>query len=103
MNRYEAFIIALREYAKDRRRSRLTQSLLGQAADYIQALFEGRVVRGRWIVDRGREHTQAVCSECGASYYYFNKGQYQIDKSNFCPNCGADMRPEEHDEAADEA
>lgn len=45
-------------------------------------------VRGEWIQDK---HEQAGygyfdCSVCGADFY-------DIDGFNFCPNCGADMRP----------
>lgn len=45
---------------------------------------------GKWIVKRyspgGRGRTVRFCSECGANNW--NR------KSNYCPNCGADMRGE---------
>ena len=42
--------------------------------------------KGHWIKeDRGRVEYSAVCSECGDSTFW-------SEKSNFCPNCGADMR-----------
>ena len=42
--------------------------------------------KGHWIKeDRGHVEYSAVCSECGDSTFW-------SEKSNFCPNCGADMR-----------
>lgn len=32
-----------------------------------------------------------VCSECGAGCWYYDVSKY-VKTSNFCPNCGADMR-----------
>lgn len=57
---------------------------------------------GEWIVKSNAEmpgqrssHT-CTCSKCGTCYYCYDKGQYQIELSNFCPNCGKKMvyRPE---------
>ena len=46
---------------------------------------------GHWEVIRKDSHTTCRCSVCHADYYYHNKGQYQIDTSERCPNCGAKM------------
>ena len=35
-----------------------------------------------------------VCSECGGGCWYYDASKY-VAKSNFCPNCGADMRSNE--------
>lgn len=41
------------------------------------------VVHGHWITVEGREHLGVVCSNC---HKWFG------EKTNYCPNCGADMR-----------
>lgn len=50
--------------------------------------------RGEWIADK--ENMTCVCSVCGADEVQFTYGLgeywYGVGKSNFCPNCGADMR-----------
>lgn len=94
MNRYEQFAKDLETYAKDKRRSKFSRSLFEQSAAYIKELIAEKQIKAQWEIERDESHTTARCSECGANYYYFNRGQYQIDKSNFCPNCGADMREE---------
>ena len=43
------------------------------------------VVRGKWIDHQEGRWIYAKCSECGTVHDV---------KSNFCPNCGADMREE---------
>lgn len=51
------------------------------------------VVRGKWIIhkpfDSGR-HNCNECIECSVCGTWFGHDCYEI--SNFCPNCGADMR-----------
>ena len=46
--------------------------------------------KGRWIPheDEDGEHYGDKCSECGVWYVM------PYGKTNFCPNCGADMRGE---------
>jgi DNA-directed RNA polymerase subunit RPC12/RpoP len=40
------------------------------------------------------------CSACHKEFYFMKKGQLNIDKMNFCPNCGAKMdgRREENEQ-----
>lgn len=49
--------------------------------------------RGRWISheDEDGGHYGDKCSECG-EWYVMPYG-----KTNFCPNCGADMRGEQNE------
>ena len=49
--------------------------------------------RGEWIAKTENCHSHWVCSECGAwALLEYNE---QMCLSNFCPNCGADMRERE--------
>ena len=52
---------------------------------------------GEWIVDK--EDMTCICSVCGADEAQFTHGLgeywYGVGESNFCPNCGADMRKRE--------
>lgn len=56
------------------------------------------VVRGLWITgsdnprDRGR--IRSICPNCRAFalYEFVNVGSYKEKLSNFCPDCGADLR-----------
>ena len=50
-------------------------------------------IRGRWLrhEDEDGEHYGDKCSECG-EWYVMPYG-----KTNFCPNCGAEMRGEQND------
>ena len=45
---------------------------------------------GKWIKD-----TSYKCSECGR---YALEWGGEVIKSNFCPNCGADMRQESYED-----
>ena len=38
-----------------------------------------------------RQHLDVECSICKSSFYVYKQGQYRIDRSNYCPNCGAKM------------
>lgn len=48
------------------------------------------VRRGRWI-ESEIENEKYVCSVCGGACWYYDY-EGDVAKSNFCPNCGADMR-----------
>ena len=47
------------------------------------------VRHGRWL-----EHEIPDEPVCGTDYECSECGKFQFDSSNFCPNCGADMRGE---------
>lgn len=46
--------------------------------------------KGKWLSDDGH-----VCSNCGKYAVYNASLEEQL--TNFCPNCGADMRGDNHD------
>lgn len=57
--------------------------------------------KGEWIKMSDADGTYWCCSECGEELYRswsFNRDydlfpeKTSIDKTNFCPSCGADMR-----------
>lgn len=53
------------------------------------------VKHGHWIIDyaEGSKIYHAHCSECGKELDRYIGGDYYIDKlSDYCPNCGSDMR-----------
>lgn len=54
-----------------------------KAIESIPAADVRPVVRGKWIDHQEGRWIYAKCSECGTLHDV---------KSNFCPNCGADMR-----------
>lgn len=48
--------------------------------------------KGEWI-DSDIPNEKYVCSNCGGACWYYDY-EGDVAKSNFCPNCGADMRGE---------
>ena len=51
------------------------------------------VVRGKWIADGDGYHSTYNCSICGwKDWYPFN------ERHNFCPNCGAKMNEQTHND-----
>ena len=53
--------------------------------------------KGEWIVNNYGEH---ICSNCGhyALSDEISDNEYKVVLSDFCPNCGADMRQTETNE-----
>lgn len=58
--------------------------------------------RGKWVYEKINSYTSRMyCSECGNSApficvsddYYGVHMHGEINKTNFCPNCGAEMDP----------
>ena len=68
--------------------------------DKIPAADVRPVVRGKWLTGNDNPRTygriRAMCGRCGAFALaeMVNAGSYKEQLSNFCPNCGADMREE---------
>lgn len=46
---------------------------------------------GQWKIEEYKNHLNVVCSNCNKEFYVYKQGQYRIDRSNYCPNCGAKM------------
>lgn len=53
---------------------------------------------GEWVKDINMDKA-TVCSECGEEAWYKEYCGW-VTKSNFCPNCGADMREGETNSAS---
>lgn len=56
----------------------------------IPAADVREVKRGKWIKYAPHNSDMMTCSEC-EKYWILDGDQYDY---HFCPNCGADMRPE---------
>lgn len=52
---------------------------------------------GQWKIDEYKNYLNIVCSNCNKEFYVYKQGQYRIDRSNYCPNCGAKMDGERKD------
>lgn len=61
----------------------------------IPAADVAPVRRGKWVTD---EYGNFVCSECRKEPFYDDLGFGYIC-SDFCPDCGADMREDSHGKA----
>jgi len=70
----------------------------------IEALEQPERKKGRWIHEKINSYTSRIyCSECGnaapsrcvSDDYYGVHMHGEINKTKFCPNCGADMRGEQ--------
>lgn len=46
------------------------------------------VVRGKWKHDGSDWKNRFICDQCGYKWFF------EAEEARFCPNCGADMRPE---------
>lgn len=49
------------------------------------------VKHGEWKIEEYKNHLNVVCPNCNKEFYVYKQGQYRIDRSNYCPNCGARM------------
>lgn len=52
------------------------------------------VVRGKWIIEAHRTYYDTRCSACGIKSFVSIETNDTVSFCKFCPNCGADMRPE---------
>ena len=73
-------------YGSDREKFDAWQEII----DEIDGLptVQPEVRRGKWI--------DGVCSACGFDAMYYKGVPAQV-YTNFCPNCGADMREADHE------
>ena len=81
------------EYGADGQPYRLFMSGGQVVPDMLQGWRYEERPHGEWITSKidGEKYN---CSECGGSCWYYDY-QGNVSKSNFCPNCGADMRGKE--------
>ena len=81
------------------------QTVMAQAVAVLKDLrsTEPERKKGVWIDEKINSYTsRTYCSECSSSApfiyesddYYGNHAHGETVKTNFCPNCGADMRGE---------
>ena len=66
------------------------------ALQYVIGMLEQEPKTGEWIEQNDDYFDWYECSECG----YGSEGEMQYSseydvRTNYCPNCGADMRGEE--------
>jgi len=51
------------------------------------------VVRGKWKVSAHKTYYDVSCSVCGINSFFQVDEKDSVSYANYCPNCGADMRP----------
>ena len=73
---------------------RIAKEIYGYLCDGLEECEEVEPERknGEWIKMSDADGTYWCCSECGEELYRL------CDKTNFCPNCGAEMRKETEDD-----
>lgn len=50
-------------------------------------------VEGEWITtEENPLHKITECTACKKEFYFAKKGQLNIDRMPFCPNCGSRMK-----------
>ena len=64
--------------------------LFENIVDALPAADVKPVVHGKWVAS-SIPCEEYVCSNCGGACWYYDY-QGKVARSNFCPNCGADMR-----------
>lgn len=62
-----------------------------QLTDDIPSADVAEVRHGEWKIEEYKNHLNVVCSNCNKEFYVYKQGQYRIDRSNYCPNCGVKM------------
>ena len=73
------------------------------AIDELETLPSVQPRKGRWIDTTSKDHYK--CSLCGtrAAYWFNEENSWEWNEdmsewlSDFCPNCGADMRGDSHE------
>ena len=61
--------------------------LVKAEADVIIEALENERPKGKWEYDADKDKSGGHCNRCG---HFLRYGE----KTNFCPDCGADMREE---------
>lgn len=72
--------------------------LLAKGIDLLRTADVVEVKHGKWNIEESQEHFNVVCQNCDKDFYVYKKGQYRIQNSNYCPNCGAKMDGGEKDD-----
>lgn len=91
----DAYILHTMDYLEGKKPKRAFTEVLRELPS---AQSKRENVRGEWIEDNPRDKSMMWrCSVCGRIAYYPTIGERKSYKKhcgyNYCPNCGADMRP----------
>lgn len=91
----QAVLDGLASIAKGKAKSDAQKSLMGRVMFFTEQLPSAQPERkkGRWIDQDDGAYYPVECSECRKIPLFDVDGDYRL--SNFCPNCGADMRGEQ--------
>ena len=87
----EALILSLRDDYE------LNAASFARVKRHIEAAPD-MVKRGKWLSWQGEPiakddcRHEFICSECNTSLYFDDAVSVEDFASDFCPNCGADMR-----------
>lgn len=103
------FLLAksISEFAKQMRKEAEDADMREKATmDDTNSQKSGEQRRGKWIDEKINSYTsRTYCSECGNSApficvsgdHYGRNMHGKVKKTNFCPNCGAEMRKEKNE------
>ena len=81
-------------YAKDAKRAiEHADPAFSCVIDNVPVVDAVELVHGRWISD-GLGDGERICSVCRRYALYTHRGRYDQYLTDYCPNCGADMRGE---------
>lgn len=84
----------------------MTCGQMAKVLDVIKAVPSVQPDRktGRWKIIMARHkyngeyREMRQCSECHAAYFHYaNQEDIEDEIPNYCPNCGADMREDDHE------